>query len=194
MSDLAPVSALSGAARRRGLAVAVEEAGLVGMATIRADLADAEAAATVAEATGVALPETRRVARAGDRALAWMAPDELLLLAPRAEIAGLVRALTDRLSGRFATVLDMSDARALFRLTGAGAREVIAKGAPVDLSRAAFGPGDLRRSHLGQVAVAFWQVSDAPETFELICFRSVAGYVFDWLVASAAKESLPGAL
>lgn len=194
MSEITPISALAGAARRAGLAVSVEEGGLQGMATIRGDLSDPAIMDSVTAIAGVALPAPRRIERAGDRALAWMAPDELLLLAPYAATPGLAAALSARFGDRFALAETVSDARALFRLTGEGAREVIAKGAPVDLARGAFGPGDLRRSHLGQVAVAFWQSARTPETFELVCFRSVAAYVFDWLCASATEESLPGVL
>ena len=86
----------------------------------------------------------------------------------------------------------MSDARAVFRLDGPGAREVLAKGAPVDLAPAAFGPGDFRRTRLGQVAAAFWMPE--PEVFDLMCFRSVAGFVADWLATAARPGSLPGFL
>ena len=83
-----------------------------------------------------------------------------------------------------ASRIDVSDARALFRIDGPGAREVLAKGAPVDLSPAAFGPGDFRRTRLGQVACAFWTPDGT--SFELVCFRSVAAYVFG-LLENAAK-------
>jgi sarcosine oxidase subunit gamma len=194
MSDMTPISALGGVARSQGLAIAIKEAGLQGMVTLRGDFSDPAMREAAEAAAGVAAPETRKVVRSGDRALAWMAPDELLLLLPYAEADAAAAAFEAKLEGRPGMAVTVSDARALFRLTGEGAREVIAKGAPVDLSRAAFGPGDLRRSHLGQLAAAFWQVSESPEVFEVICFRSVAGYVFDWLVDSAEAETLPGVL
>ena len=86
-------------------------------------------------------------------------------------------------------VADVSDARAVIALSGAGAREVLAKGAPVDMAQDRFGPAEIRRTRLGQVAVAFWMTG--PETFELVCFRSVAGFVFDWLTVAAQPGSLP---
>ena len=194
MSELRPVSALGGAARSEGLAVSVTERGLVGMATIRADLVEPEARAAIAAACAVPVPETRRMTGGEHAALLWMSPDELLFVTDYGEAGRVVADLETRLAGHHHMALDVSDARALFRLEGPGAREVVAKGAPVDLSARTFGPGDLRRSHLGQVAVAFWQVRENPETFDLVCFRSVAGYVFDWLCASAAEGGLPRAL
>ena len=86
--------------------------------------------------------------------------------------------------------MNVSDARAVFSVTGRGARELIAKGAPVDMSPAAFGLGDLRRTHIGQVAAAFWMTAD--EALTLVCFRSYAGYMFDWLSASAKDGATPG--
>ncbi|MEX2518913.1 MAG: sarcosine oxidase subunit gamma family protein [Paracoccaceae bacterium] len=119
-----------------------------------------------------------------------MSPDELLFvtgyeLAPQAALA-----LGEALAGRRHLAANVSDARAVFRINGPGARELIAKGAPVDLSPTAFGPGDLRRTRLGQVAAAFWIGDD--DAFTLVCFRSVGVYVFDWLKASAASGARPG--
>ena len=60
---------------------------------------------------------------------------------------------------------------------------MIAKLAPVDLHPDQFAAGDFRRTRLGQVAAAFWMRDD--DTLQIICFRSVAGYTFDLLAASA---------
>jgi sarcosine oxidase subunit gamma len=66
---------------------------------------------------------------------------------------------------------------------GSYGREVIATLAPADLHPDSVKPGDVRRPRLGQVAAAFWMRDD--DTFEVICFRSVAGYTFDLLAMSA---------
>jgi sarcosine oxidase subunit gamma len=71
-------------------------------------------------------------------------------------------------------------------VSGAGAREVLAKLCPVDLSPDAFTPGMFRRTRMAQVPAAFWL--DAEDTFHLICFRSVADYAFNLLKTAA----LPG--
>jgi len=86
----------------------------------------------------------------------------------------------------------VKSARAVFRITGKGAREVLAKGAPVDLSKDAFGPGQIRRTRLGQVACAFWMSGE--DQFDLICFGSVSEFVFDWLSTAGKDGSLPNYL
>jgi sarcosine oxidase subunit gamma len=153
--------------------------------------------AAIAAATGVAMPGQRRITVDGDRALAWMSPDELLVMAPKAEAAAMLAALDDALAGRHHLAVDLSDARARFRIDGPGAREVIAKGAPVDMASPAFRPveggaGDFRRSRLGQIAAAFWMPGD--DVVELVCFRSVAGYAEAWLRQASRAGSLPGVL
>ena len=81
--------------------------------------------------------------------------------------------------------------RAVFQLGGAGAREVIAKLCPVDMAPGQFEPGMFRRTRMAQVPAAFAMI-DA-ETIEIICFRSVAEYVFDLLCVAAAPGSQVGA-
>ena len=155
--------------------VTVLDAGPRGMVTVRGDLGDAKLQKAVAKIAGVDFPETGRINLDGARGLAWMSPDELLLLAPHGEVAKTVAELGKALKAQHHLVADVSDARAVFRLEGAACREVLAKLTPADVSASAFGPGMIRRSRLAQVAGAFW-MSDA-ETAEIVCFRSVAVYV-----------------
>ncbi|MEM6742291.1 MAG: sarcosine oxidase subunit gamma family protein [Pseudomonadota bacterium] len=163
-----------------------------GMLSLRAA---AEAGADLASALGTPAPAPRRLERAGARSLAWMSPDEWLLQAPRDDLPALAEAARAALGDRPHLIVDVSDARALFRIEGPGARDVLAKGAPVDLSRAAFGPGDFRRTRLGQVACAFWLAGPGDaEAFELVCVRSVADHVGAWLVHAARPGAAPGVL
>ncbi|GGL57672.1 sarcosine oxidase subunit gamma [Wenxinia marina] len=175
------VSALWG--REDGARVQVRDGGLRGMVTIRADLSDEAVQRTVGEVAGVHLPERGRASMKGERALLWMSPDELLLVAPYGAGGGLVSALGEKLEGVHHLAADVSDARAVIEVEGPGVRDVLAKLAPVDLSRGAFPVGAFRRTRLGQVAAAFWLETD--ERAQVICFRSVAEYVFGLLAASA---------
>ena len=163
-----------------------------GMIGIRADLA--EAGPAIAEACAVPIPAARRLTTEGDRSLAWMSPDELLLFLPAGETTETLAALSNALGARHHLAVDLSDARAIFEISGDGAREVLAKGAPVDLSRGAFTLGDVRRTRLGQLAAAFALVGEGPDRFHLVCFRSVAAHVERWLDVAARAGSLPGVL
>ncbi len=177
------VSALSGA-KSQGFA-SVEETGLRGMITVRGDLASAEMSKAIKAATGADVPAQRKVSVGGNGAVAWMSPDELLVIVSYEEAPAKADALSSALSGAHALVTNVSDARAVFRVSGEASRDVLAKLAPVDFSADAFGAGDIRRSRLAQVPAAVWGNDDG--SFEVICFRSVAQYVFDVLRISAAK-------
>ncbi|NNK78711.1 MAG: sarcosine oxidase subunit gamma [Litoreibacter sp.] len=188
MSDA--ISALDGA-RSEGSAV-VEELGLRGMITLRGDLSSKTVAAAVKNLTGLNLPQQRMCNSRAAYGVAWMSPDELLVMIPYGEAEAATAKIAGALAKEHALVVNVSDARAVFAIRGAGAREVLAKLAPVDLSKERFEPGQFRRTRLAQVPAAFW-LRD-PDRFELICFRSVAQYVFDLLKTSAAPGAEVGFL
>lgn len=167
--------------------VRVREAGLQGMITLRGDLGSATIANALQQATGCALPAQRKITREGSYALAWMSPDELLILCPHETTAGLAATLAHALASEFATIAPVSDARAVFTLSGAGWRDALAKLCPVDFST--MHEGDIRRTRAAQVAAAI--LVTGPQEATVICFRSVAQYMFDLLSVAAAPGSEP---
>ncbi|NOX72843.1 MAG: sarcosine oxidase subunit gamma [Alphaproteobacteria bacterium] len=173
-------------------AVTVSDAGLRGMITLRGDLGDEKLAAVVKAAVRLGMPKPRGVKEGAKGAVAWMSPDELLLMVDYDKADAVVSGIDKALKGDHFLAVNVSDARVVLRLEGQGVREVIAKGAPADLSPEGLPIGEIRRTRLGQVAVAFW-LSDA-EILHLICFRSVGAHVFNWLSNAAQAGSLPGFL
>lgn len=191
MSDTlkpAPVSALNHASFD-GL-VHIEECGLQGMITVRGDLDDRAVRAAIAKAVGVDVPAQTQTNVTNDAGLCWMSPDELLLLCPYDDVDGQITALSASLAKLHHLAADVSDARASFRLQGDGVREVLAKLCPVDLSPDSFEPGMFRRTRMAQVPAAFWLEDE--QTARIICFRSVADYVFGLLKAAAHKGAQVG--
>lgn len=185
-----PVSALD-RATFEGPLVSIAEAGPVGMITIRGDFADAGFAKAVEAAAGVAVPEVRTFAETATGGLGWMSPDELLWVLPYDDAPKAATDLSAALGDSHHMVVNVSDARTVLRVTGKAARELIAKGAPVDMSPAAFAAGQFRRSHIGQLAAAFW-VSGDERTITIVCFRSAGAYLFAWLSESARDGATPG--
>jgi sarcosine oxidase subunit gamma len=176
-----PVSALNGASFQ-GFA-SIREIGPLGMITLRAKGVKALDKA-VKSVTGTKLPAQRRIEVNGDRACGWMSPDEYLLIVPYAEVAGALASLAKSLAGEHHLAVDVSDARAVFRVEGDRARDVLRKLSPVDFE--ALAPGELRRTRAAQVAAALWEQDGG---FTLVCFRSVAGYVMGLLTHSAQPGS-----
>lgn len=178
------VSALNGASAR-GF-VTVTEAGPRGMITLRGDLSLKKLQNAATKLTGTAFPEQGRCVIEGESGIAWMSPDELLILCPYDQARDITERLVKAMGTTHHLAANVSDARAMFTLQGVDIREALAKLTPADLSPAAFAPGQFRRSRVAQVPAAFWMNDD--ETLHLICFRSVAQYMFDLLNTA----SLPG--
>ncbi|OUS05050.1 sarcosine oxidase subunit gamma [Rhodobacterales bacterium 52_120_T64] len=170
-------------------AVKITEAGLRGMITLRGDLSSVQLKSAVSAVVGLGIPTQRKINRGPKGGVAWMSPDELLLLVDYDNADAIVAEITTAMAGEHHMAVNVSDARAVFLIEGQGAREVLAKGAPVDLSTDAFRVGDLRRSRIGQLAAAFWMTED--DHFELVCFRSVGAFMFDWLSNAAREGSVP---
>lgn len=188
-----PVSApaaVAGRKRSAGHYIGIEEAGLTGMISLKGDLGDGALAAAVQKATGAKVPGPLGVESGEGGRAVWMAPDELLLITAYADAEAQVAAIGEALAGQHHMALNVSDARCLFRLSGKAVAEVLAKGAPVDLSEAAFPVGSARRTHIAEIAVGFWR-TDA-EAWEIVCFRSLAGHLADWLDAVSVEGAEVG--
>ena len=71
-------------------------------------------------------------------------------------------------------------------VSGPRARDVLAKGLPIDLHPKAFGPGDAATTVASLIGVQLWQVDEAP-AYDLAVFRGYAGSFWHWLTSSAAE-------
>ncbi len=180
MSD--PVSALNGA-RFSGF-VQIREIGPIGMISLRCDLGDKALPALIKTVTGTKPPAQRRIEAKGASAVGWMSHDELLLILPYKDVGKALDTIGKKLGGLHHLAEDVSDARAVFRIEGPQAAEVLMKLAPADFANLA--PNELRRTRVGQVAAAFWKDDDG---YTLVSFRSVAGYVMGLLEHSAQTGS-----
>lgn len=156
----------------------------LGMITLRAKAGTPGLEAAVQAATGCALPGLRRIEQQGDHAAAWMSPDEVLLILPMDKVAAALAAVAKALDGQHHLAVDVSDARAVFRIEGSAPDQVLRKLSPVDFDL--LQSGEVRRSRLAQVAAAYWRDDTG---FTLVCFRSVADYVMGLLVVSAKPGS-----
>lgn len=167
--------------------VHVSEIGLQGMITLRGDLDNKAVKASATKATGASMPAMNCIETSGTNGLCWMSPDELLVMCAYDEIETTLAKMQKILEKTHAMAVNVSDARAVFRVSGPYAREVMGKLCPVDLSPEAFKLGMFRRSRMAQVPAAFWMCDE--QSFQIICFRSVADYVFELLKVAAQSGS-----
>ncbi|MEZ7813168.1 MAG: sarcosine oxidase subunit gamma family protein [Paracoccaceae bacterium] len=162
----------------------VAECAPVGMILLRAKFDVAGLADAVKMAVGVDLPTRGQILQNKGQGAAWMSPDEYLLILAYNDVSTTLAAFNKALAGSHILAIDVSDARAVFDVTGLKAAQVLTKLCPVDLSN--FDKGHIRRTRAAQVAVAFWREGMG---FRLVCFRSVAGYVMGLLTHSAQEGS-----
>lgn len=186
MADLTPTSAFS---HWRPIAsaglTAVPREDLT-MASLAASRGQTDAlAAILRDAYGLVLPQRPGRAEGRGIAVVWTGPDRWLAMAENTGNRDLERELKPLLAG-LASVVDQSDGRVVVRLSGARARDVLAKGVPIDLHPRAFRPGDAAVTHASHIGIILWQ-RDAHPTYELALPRSYAESFTHWLDASAAE-------
>jgi sarcosine oxidase subunit gamma len=175
------VSALPGALAEGP--VTVREMGLQGMVSLRTDLT--AAAGAVETVTGAPMSGVRAVTAGEGARVAWMSPDEILILCDHGAADDLCARLGAALGATHHLAVNVSDARAMFALEGppGALRDTLAKITPADM--AALAPAEMRRTRLQQVPGAIW--FETGTEARVVCFRSVAQYVFDLLAVSARE-------
>jgi len=168
-------------------AVTLSERPIRGQFTLRGDGEDPAFLQAVQETVGVAVPvKPNTVCTSPDGAvhLLWLGPDEWLLVTSDAFAAAFSERLRTALSGLHAALVDVSDGRTVIVLAGDKARDVLAKGCPLDLHPRVFGPGHCAQSHLAKAHVILHQLDETP-TFDIYVHRSFAGYLWTWLEDAA---------
>jgi sarcosine oxidase subunit gamma len=186
MSEPQLHSALAGQPAPRNPSISIGEVVDRGMVDLRGDLEHPAFAAAVSRMLGTDLPrQPRSFVAAGDLSVLWLSVDQWLVQCPRAQVRALAHSLEEALAGVHSLVVDMSDARTILRLEGEGVREVVMKGAPVDLTAAEFTRGTVRRLRFGEISAMVHFVGEGPDVIDLYVFRSYAVFAWEWLVATA---------
>ncbi|MDA8741045.1 sarcosine oxidase subunit gamma [Rhodobacteraceae bacterium] len=167
--------------------VTVSEDAPMGMLMLRGDLSSKPFITVLKKSVSTDLPSACHITHDEQMSVGWMSPDELLILTPYDQVAVLQAGLQKALGKKHFLLADVSDARVSFTLSGDKVREVIAKLAPVDLAPSHFAPGMFRRTRFGQISAALWLLSETEA--RVICFRSVAEFMFNQLSAAARPGS-----
>jgi sarcosine oxidase subunit gamma len=114
----------------------------------------------------------------------WLGPDQWLVTCPAPEVAGLVSSLREALANLHVAITDVTDGRVAFRVAGPSARDVLAKGCPLDLHPRAFPTGSCAQSLLAKAAVLIHLLDDERErgsSFDVYVARSFAHHLWMWL-------------
>ncbi|MFE3455647.1 sarcosine oxidase subunit gamma [Nonomuraea sp. NPDC059194] len=149
---------------------------------VRVDPAS-QAAEEVGAALGVPLPvEPCTAVRAGELTVAWLGPDEWLVIAPEGYRSELLRKAVDGGSG---SVVDVSAQRTTLRLAGPKARDVLSHGCTIDLHPTVFGPGACAQTTLARTQVVLLPQDDG---YLVLVRSSFAAYLAEWLLDAATEQ------
>ena len=135
-------------------------------------------------AAGLALPlDSGSVAIEGETRLCWLGPDQWLLKTAPAPFGEWERKLAAAApDGAFNEV---THGRTTLRLRGPKARDVLAKGCPLDLDPGVFTPGHCAQSLLGHLSVLLDCV--AADEIHVSVTRSYGVDLLDWMREAAAE-------
>ena len=166
--------------------VMIGELSGLGLATVASRQGqDAALKSAVLQAYGVQLPESSRVAQGSAVSFIGYGLGQRLAVSESLAHEALAGDLSQRLAG-LASISDQSGGRTVLRVSGPRARDVLAKGLPVDLDPRAFPLGSAAASVIGHMGVQLWQVDDT-RTYDIAVFRSLSQSFWRWLTASAAE-------
>lgn len=177
---LAPQPAIA-AAGPRGVRLGERPQGKIGL---RGDPSQRSFMAAVGRALDLLLPnEPNTTSGKGDLTALWLGPDTWLVTCPPAQTDAHIKSLRQALEELHAAVTDLSDGQVTLRLAGPSARDLLAKGCPLDLHPRSFPAGSCARSLLAKAAVLIHLLDDGPQgaLFDLTVTRSFAHYLWSWL-------------
>ncbi len=192
-----------GLAARAVLDAAKGDAGMImtehvdrGQIVVRGNAMDTAFCDAVAAVVGTAPPgEPNTVVGPADLAQGprtlWLGPDEWLVVTAPGQGASIADALRDALANQIASVVEVSDARAVIGLSGPKARAVVMKGCALDLHPRVFGPGQCAQTLLARAGVILHQTACDQTTgaaaYDVYVLRSFAEYLWAW-IEDAAQE------
>lgn len=132
-----------------------------------------------------ALPENNRFITVGDRHLAWLGPDEYLLLCEAGREENILGGLLLDFDRIHAAATNVTDSLCALDIRGGAVRQVLAKGCTLDLHPRAFATGHCAQTYLSHAAVTLLKTD--VNRFVLVCRTSFASYVVDWLEDAALE-------
>ena len=170
----------------KGARIELAELPIAGHFNLRVDPTNADAMKRASDCVGIPLPTQplSSVESNGTR-VHWVAPDEWYVLMPRDKAAGFEVAFREAMSGMHYSIVDVSGGQTVLSLTGQGAREVLMKGAAVDVHDSAFPVGKVVGTAIAKSSGMIVRTGD--DSYELLIRRSFANYLWDWL-SDACQE------
>jgi sarcosine oxidase subunit gamma len=136
-----------------------------------------DAATAIGKAVGVECPTTPGICNSNDHTqVLWNGPNTWMIIASDAESGradGELLEVLQKAVGELGAVVDQSHGRCGLRLSGARARQVMAKNTAIDLHPRAFAAGRCALTSVAHMNATLVQVDETP-TYDLFVARSLA--------------------
>jgi sarcosine oxidase subunit gamma len=155
---------------------------------------DKDTVSALGDVLGLPLPlEPNRFTGSDSHALIWLGPDEWLAVLPDGAAADTERHIRARAGNDpWLSVVDVSHNYSGLLLAGPAAREVLAKGCPLDLHPRSFRGGDCAQTVLAGTRILL-RCLDGEASMELLVRNSFARYTAAWLMDAMAEYETRGA-
>ncbi|AKZ28137.1 sarcosine oxidase subunit gamma [Ralstonia pseudosolanacearum] len=146
------------------------------LVNVRGELSDPAFVAAFERVVGCRPPaEPNSVARSTEYDVLWLGPDEWLVRSVGPVQAGVLEAkLADAVRGSYAAAVDVGSGYTVVEISGQCARDVLARGCPLDLHPRVFKPGQCAQSHYFKASIVL--VPTGNDVYELVVRRSFADY------------------
>ena len=114
----------------------------------------------------------------------WLGPDQWWLVDENGRLAAVQ--VSEALNGTAHAATNVGESRTRIRVSGPRARDLLAKGCPLDLHPGVFPEGSCAQSLVAKAGVLIYCLEDGAG-YDLYVLRSFAEYLWHWL-ADAARE------
>ena len=189
LAHLGLVARAAGGSKERA-GVILSEVAHRTIVNIRGTASDPAFPAAVQTATGLALPSAANTVSNGSVwQIIWLGPNEWWITGPDGEADSLVEALRANFAGQHAIACDVSESRAIIRISGPKARDVLMRGVSLDLHPRAFRVGQCAQTGLSRANVLLHLTDDRP-AFEIYVLKSFSDYLWRWLETVARDFNL----
>ncbi|MEM7637027.1 MAG: sarcosine oxidase subunit gamma family protein [Pseudomonadota bacterium] len=188
-----PLAHLDGSHGAAELSISISEVADRGMIDLRGEAGSAKFRQAAKTALGIDLPlKPRSSVVKDDVTVLWLSVDQWLVCCPRNKANSLADKLRKNLGTLHSLAVDVSDARAIIRLEGDNAREVMMKGSSIDFTLPDYKAGLVRRLVFAEIAALAHIVTDKPCVIDIYVFRSYADYTWKWIEATAKPAATIG--
>ncbi|GAB3630027.1 Sarcosine oxidase subunit gamma [Pandoraea terrae] len=164
----------------------LQERSFLELVNVRGDVSSPDFVETIRSTLGTAPPARPNTVVAGHgHALAWLGPDEWMLVSDAPRRPTLEGALRPALAGQYAAVVDVSSGYTVLDLSGESVRAVLQKGCPLDLHPRVFTVGQCAQSHFFKTGILLWPLASG--AWRVVVRRSFADYAVRILLDAAGE-------